>query len=81
MNSFDLLTKSIGYEYEGTLEDCIWIYRKDSENFFSIQVGFGGVQYVSIYKKNDNVLNRKVLDLTDVKSVPNLFRKLRTELV
>ena len=78
--SFDAKMEKLGFIYEGTLDDNLWIYRKNEYQFLSIQVGFGGVLSVKIYNTDydyDNKVACKSIDLSKVNTPVKLFNLIK----
>lgn len=78
LNTFDLLLdKFLGYKYEGTLFDNLWIYRKSSTETITIQVGNGGVMFVSIDKTDENGKSYpNFINITELKNVAELYKEI-----
>ena len=68
ISSFDARMDKLGFIYEGTIADCVWIYRKSKTQSIDIQVGFGGVLYVSVIESDYTgvVVKRTKLDLSKI---------------
>ena len=83
LNVFDLLMdKDLGFQYEGTLFESIWIYRKSKNLFISIQVGFGGVKFVKVNNSDHRgFITETNVDMTDINSPVKLLKKLKEVLV
>jgi len=74
---FDARMEKIGFIYEGTFDDCLWIYRKSKNQFVSIQVGFGGVLFVKINNTDDEgKVSAKSIDLGSIDNYRDLVRKI-----
>jgi len=82
LNTFDLmLDKFLGYKYEGTLFDELWVYRKSPKESITLQVGNGGLMFVSIDRKDDN--GRTIpsfINITEAKNVAELYKLIETTL-
>ncbi len=81
IKSFDARMEKIGFIYEGTFDDCVWIYRKSKTQSIDIQVGLGGVLYVSVIESDYTgvVVKRTKVDLSKVNTpvkLTNLIGKL-----
>lgn len=74
LNQFDANMSSIGYNFEGTLENCLWIYRATSSHKLTIQVGDGGIQYVTEYVGNENT----PISIKGIKSTERLFTWIKS---
>jgi hypothetical protein len=83
LNVFDkLMDKDLGFQYEGTLFESIWIYRKSKNLFISIQVGFGGIRFVKINNSDHSgKVKETELDMTNIDSPVKLLKKLKEVLV
>jgi hypothetical protein len=80
IKSFDAKMVKLGFIYEGTFDDCVWIYRKTEYQFLTIQVGFGGVLFVKIYNTDydyDNKVACKSIDLSKVNTPVKLFNLIK----
>jgi len=68
IKSFDKKMEKLGFIYEGTFDDCVWIYRKSKTQSIDIQVGLGGVLYVSMIESDYTgiVVKRTSIDLSKV---------------
>jgi hypothetical protein len=77
----ELMEKDLGFLYEGTLYESIWIYRKSQYFAISIQVGGGGVLYVKFLFNNNGRLKEGDVDMTGIDSPVKLLKKLKKDLV
>jgi hypothetical protein len=76
------MDKDLGFQYEGTLFESIWIYRKSKNLFISIQVGFGGVKFVKVNNSDHRgFITETNVDMTDINSPVKLLKKLKEVLV
>lgn len=82
LNVFDkLMDKDLGFQYEGTLFESIWIYRKSQYLAISIQVGGGGVLYVKFLFNDNSRIKESNVDMTGIDSPVKLLNKLKKDLV
>jgi hypothetical protein len=82
LNVFDkLMDKDLGFQYEGTLFESIWIYRKSQYLAISIQVGGGGVLYVKFLFNDNSRIKESNFDMTGIDSPVKLLNKLKKDLV
>jgi hypothetical protein len=67
ITSFDARMAKLGFIYEGAI-DALWIYRKSKTQSISVQVGLGGVLYVSVIESDytGRVVKRTQLDLSKI---------------
>ena len=79
IKSFDKKMEQLGFIYEGTFDDCVWIYRKSKTQSIDIQVGLGGVLYVSVIESDYTgvVIKRTKLDLSKVNTPVKLFNLIK----
>ena len=68
IKSFDARMAKLGFIYEGTIADCVWIYRKSKTQSIDIQVGLGGVLYVRVVESDytGSVITNTKLDLSKI---------------
>jgi len=74
LNQFDANMSSIGYNFEGTLENCVWIYRATASHKLTIQVGDGSIQYVTEYIGNKH----NSLSIKGIQSTERLFTWIKS---
>ena len=72
LNQFDSDLASIGYHYEGTLDECLWIYR-NGQRSVNIQVGDGGVVAASLCLTLNNRVKQTDLSIKGIKNGKRLF--------
>lgn len=82
LNTFDLmLDKFLGYRFEGTLFNNIWVYRKSQTESITIQVGNGGVMYVNHNKTNENgKINSTDINIAELENVAELYKEIEKHL-
>lgn len=78
LSNFDKkLENKLGFTFEGSLFGEIWVYRRNNQKI-DIQVGFGGVRFVTIYtSENGRPVDTIKLDMTTITSPTKLFNKLQ----
>jgi len=72
LNQFDSDLSSIGYNYEGTLDGCLWIYNNGQRSIY-IQVGDGGVVATSLGLTLNNKVTQTQLSIKGIKDGKSLF--------
>jgi hypothetical protein len=78
LKSFDKKMEQLGFIYEGAF-GAVWIYRKSNTQSIDIQVGLGGVLYVSMIESRcaGSVIKRTKLDLSKVNTPVKLFNLIK----
>jgi hypothetical protein len=78
ITDFDARMEKIGFIYEGTFDNCVWIYRKSKTQSVTIQVGFGGVLSVRVYESDytGSVIKNTKIDLGDIQHYITLVKKI-----
>lgn len=61
---FDERMKKIGIIYEGTLDNCLNIYKKNDKTILTIQFGFGGVMFFKFKNIEVDMVKEKITNST-----------------
>jgi len=80
LNQFDADLLALGYQYEGTLDGCLWMYRLNSSYSVNIQVGDGGVVAASICLTRGSKVEQTDLSLNGITDSKKLYNWIASNL-